>query len=236
MKPTSAVRIPARTGCSGAGSAFHIRNTSREMFCKRNPSVDSCRGRSGPLVGERLRAARRERGLSVGALAAAARRGKGSLSEIENGTRNPTLSTLYSARGRARRAAGDAGRGPARRAGRLARRRGAVARREPRRRPDGRGLPAARCEPGVHYRSVAHGPGVTEHLLVTAGPGPRGPPGRGTSRSPGQSAAQWVSDVPHAYTVLGPGPGGISPGHPLPDAAPGSGLFAVTVDTLRRDS
>ena len=51
------------------------------------------------IVGERLRAARRERGLSVGALADAAGVGKGSLSEIENGTRNPTLGTLYSLAG-----------------------------------------------------------------------------------------------------------------------------------------
>ena len=46
------------------------------------------------LVGERLRAARRERGLSLGALAEAAGIGKGSLSEIENGARNPTLAKL----------------------------------------------------------------------------------------------------------------------------------------------
>ena len=51
------------------------------------------------LVGERLRAARRERGLSVGALAETAGIGKGSLSEVENGVRNPTLSTLYALAG-----------------------------------------------------------------------------------------------------------------------------------------
>src|SRR6201994_2173964 len=51
------------------------------------------------LVGERVRAARRERGLSVGALAAAAQVGKGSLSEIENGARNPTMGTLYALAG-----------------------------------------------------------------------------------------------------------------------------------------
>ena len=51
------------------------------------------------LVGERLRAARHERGLSLAALADAAGIGKGSLSEIENGARNPTLSTLYALAG-----------------------------------------------------------------------------------------------------------------------------------------
>ena len=51
------------------------------------------------LVGERLRAARQEHGLSLGALAEAAHVGKGSLSEIENGARNPTLGTLYALAG-----------------------------------------------------------------------------------------------------------------------------------------
>src|SRR5579859_1189693 len=51
------------------------------------------------LVGERIRSARQERGLSVGALALAAHVGKGSLSEIENGSRNPTMGTLYALAG-----------------------------------------------------------------------------------------------------------------------------------------
>ena len=66
------------------------------------------------LTGERVRATRRERGLSLGALAEAAHVGKGSLSEIENGVRNPTLD-----------------RGPAGRSGHLPRHRRAAARREP---------------------------------------------------------------------------------------------------------
>ncbi len=47
------------------------------------------------LVGERVRQARVDRGLSLGSVAATAGIGKGSLSEIEHGQRNPTLSTLY---------------------------------------------------------------------------------------------------------------------------------------------
>ena len=46
-------------------------------------------------LGDRLRGLRGERGLSLSALAAAAGIGKGSLSEIESGQRNPTLATLY---------------------------------------------------------------------------------------------------------------------------------------------
>jgi XRE family transcriptional regulator, regulator of sulfur utilization len=48
----------------------------------------------GIAVGARIRALRTERGLSLSALAAAAGIGKGSLSELETGHRNPTLDTL----------------------------------------------------------------------------------------------------------------------------------------------
>ncbi|HWJ82260.1 MAG TPA: XRE family transcriptional regulator [Nocardioides sp.] len=48
-----------------------------------------------PGVGARIRALREARGLSLSALAAAAGVGKGSLSELETGRRNPTLDTLY---------------------------------------------------------------------------------------------------------------------------------------------
>ena len=69
-------------------------------FCIRNPLLDSVTVDDlARLVGERLRAARHERGLSLAALADAAGIGKGSLSEIENGARNPTLSTLYALAG-----------------------------------------------------------------------------------------------------------------------------------------
>jgi transcriptional regulator with XRE-family HTH domain len=156
------------------------------------------------LVGERLRAARRERGLSVGALADAAGVGKGSLSEIENGIRNPTLSTLYSVAGAlgvplASLIADQAGvrvTSPGVEARLLD-----VTR-------DGRQTVEVyrlRIEPGVHYRSVAHGTGVVEHMLMTAGRALVGRLGEETEIGAG-SAAQWVSDVPHAYTALGTAP------------------------------
>jgi transcriptional regulator with XRE-family HTH domain len=46
-------------------------------------------------VGERIRNLRTERGLSLTALAVATRLGKGTLSELERGQRNPTLDTLF---------------------------------------------------------------------------------------------------------------------------------------------
>ena len=62
-----------------------------------------------------------------------------------------------------------------------------------------------RLEPGAAHRSPAHGPGVTEHLLVTGGRARVGRLGQETEIGPGQ-AAQWVSDVPHGYAAVGADP------------------------------
>ena len=156
------------------------------------------------LVGERVRAARRERGLSVGALAAAARVGKGSLSEIENGTRNPTMSTLYALAGAlgvplATLIADRAG-------ARLASP-GVEARLLDVTHEGGQTVEVYRLhlDPGVRYPSPAHGPGVVEHLLVTAGRARVGRLGEEEEIAAGQ-AAQWISDADHAYTAVGPEP------------------------------
>lgn len=172
------------------------------------------------LVGERLRAARQERGLSVGALAEAAHVGKGSLSEIENGARNPTLGTLYALAG----ALGV----PlatliAERAGMRVASPGIEARLLDVSRDAGTGAGSGggsgtgsaggqtvevyrlRIEAGHGHRSPAHGPGVTEHLLVTSGRARVGRLGEETEIGPGQ-AAQWVSDVVHGYAALGTEP------------------------------
>jgi transcriptional regulator with XRE-family HTH domain len=156
------------------------------------------------LVGERLRAARRERGLSVGGLAEAAGVGKGSLSEIENGTRNPTLSTLYSLAGAlgiplATLLAGHAGATVASP--------GIQARLIDVSHDEGHTVEVyrLRLDPGVLHRSGPHGPGVTEHLLVTAGRARAGREGAEAGIAPGESAT-WVSDVPHTYLALGPAP------------------------------
>jgi quercetin dioxygenase-like cupin family protein len=59
-----------------------------------------------------------------------------------------------------------------------------------------------RIEPGTVHQSVPHGPGVTEHLLVTAGRVRAGRPGEETAAGPGETVS-WVSDVPHSYAALG---------------------------------
>jgi len=156
------------------------------------------------LVGERRRAARRERGLSLAALAAAARIGKGSLSEIENGARNPTLSTLYALAGTlgvplATLLADQAG-------ARISSP-GIEARLLDVSRDDGAIVEVyrLRLDPGAAHRSAAHGPGVAEHLLVTAGRARVGRLGQETEIGPGE-AARWLSDVAHGYTAVGPEP------------------------------
>jgi len=156
------------------------------------------------LVGERLRAARQERGLSVGALAEAARVGKGSLSEIENGARNPTLGTLYAL------------------AGALGVPLATLIADRPGARLASPGIEARLLnvshdgeqtvevylliiEPGTRHHSTAHGPGVVEHLLVTTGRARAGRLGEEAELGAGQSA-QWVSDVAHTYAALGDAP------------------------------
>src|SRR5687767_2150488 len=120
------------------------------------------------LVGERVRDARLRRGLSIGALAKAAGIGKGSLSELEHGARNPTLGTLYSLANAlelplAHLLSGRIG-------ARLT---------EPG--IEGRLLDVStdahwtveiyrmRFEPGAERRASGHGAGVIEHLMVITG-------------------------------------------------------------------
>ncbi|WP_224392071.1 XRE family transcriptional regulator [Pseudonocardia sp. ICBG1293] len=151
-------------------------------------------------VGERLRTARTAHGLSVGVLAERAGIGKGSLSEIENGGRNPTLSTLY--------ALADALGVPLSRL--LAEHPGAEA--------GGPGITARLLEtttdelgtvevyaltltPEAVHTSPGHGPGVVEHLLVTRGAVRAGRGGHEAHLGTGE-ATRWHADGEHTYTAL----------------------------------
>lgn len=156
------------------------------------------------LVGERVRAVRRERGWSLGRLAETAGIGKGSLSEIENGSRNPTLATLYAL------------------AGALAVPLGSLLAGRPGTRIESPGVEALLLDvqeapdqtvevyrlslrAGARHDSTPHGAGVVEHLLVTRGRARVGRTGEEVELGTGE-AAGWVSDVPHGYEALGPGP------------------------------
>jgi transcriptional regulator with XRE-family HTH domain len=120
-------------------------------------------------LGTRLRELRHEQGLSLSALAAAAGIGKGSLSEIEAGQRNPTLATLYAL------------------ATPLAVPLATLLADEPGTEVSADGLTATLLStekttdgavveiyrlafrPAADRRSPAHGAGVHEHVLITAG-------------------------------------------------------------------
>ncbi|HYI56695.1 MAG TPA: helix-turn-helix domain-containing protein [Microlunatus sp.] len=151
-------------------------------------------------VGERLRAARRDRGWSVGALAQTAGIGKGSLSEIENGVRNPTLSTLYALAGAlglplSTLLAGQTG-------ARVASP-GVEALLLDVRESAGWTVEVYRLvlDPGAVHHSVPHGAGVVEHLLLTRGRARVGRAGEEVEIGTGE-AAEWVSDVAHGYIAL----------------------------------
>ncbi len=154
-------------------------------------------------LGVRLRATRQARGLSLGTLASQARVGKGSLSEIENGARNPTLSTLYALAGALGVPLSTL----------LAERPGAeiaspgIGARllDATRHRDGTTVEVylLHLDPGARHASTAHGPGVVEHLLVTHGHARAGVAGREIDVGPGETAV-WRSDTDHGYQALGP--------------------------------
>ncbi|MFE5309777.1 helix-turn-helix domain-containing protein [Isoptericola sp. NPDC056578] len=156
------------------------------------------------LIGERLTAARAVRGLSLGALARAAGIGKGSLSEIEAGSRNPNLATLYALAGAldvpmswllAEQAGAEVS-SPGIRTRLLAATQADDATVE---------VYALRLDPGTMHRSEAHGAHVTEHLLVTRGRAEVGPLDAPAELATGESL-RWRADSRHGYRALDDAP------------------------------
>ncbi len=139
-------------------------------------------------------------GLSLGAIAAAAGIGKGSLSEIENGVRNPTLSTLYSLAGALGLPLSAL---LAERTGAEVASPGIVARLLDVREDADATVEvfALALTPGAVHRSDAHGPGVTEQVLVTAGRVRAGAAGEERVMSQGEAHA-FPADGPHTYEAL----------------------------------
>ncbi|QWC85255.1 XRE family transcriptional regulator [Nocardioidaceae bacterium] len=157
-------------------------------------------GHAGRSTGARVRAEREARGLTLSALAAAAGIGKGSLSELEAGRRNPTLDTLYALAGplglplAALVSAVDVG-DDALDAHRLHVVDGVDAVTE---------VYLIRVRPGAERRSPAHAGGAREQLVVLAGSGMLRVEGEDdTALSPGTHHA-WRADRPHAYRCTSP--------------------------------
>jgi XRE family transcriptional regulator, regulator of sulfur utilization len=148
-------------------------------------------------VGHRIAELRRDRGLSLSALAAAARVGKGSLSELEAGERNPTLATLYALAGPLEvplaTLLGDE-------IGVAVTAEGFSSHLIDVRRSASTVRETYRLEllTGAHRRSPAHGPGVREHLLVTEGSIFAGAEGSERRCDAGEWIT-WISDREHHY-------------------------------------
>ena len=156
-------------------------------------------------VGRRLRALREERGITLSALARAARIGKATLSGLENGTRNPTLETLYAVTAQLDvplaavltdpEAAHPAAvvHGSAVEGGLVEVFDDPTVTYE---------LYRLRLRPGRTQTSPAHQRGVTEHVTVFAGTLRAGPAGAACVAHAGEYLT-WQSDVPHSYAAVG---------------------------------
>lgn len=151
----------------------------------------------GAGVGARIRALRESRGLSLSALAAEAGIGKGTLSELETGQRNPTLDTLYAVAtplGVPMAALMDDHDGAViAGAGILATRMRVV--REPGRTTE---VYLLRLSPGAERRSGAHVAGVEEQLVVLSGSGSVEYDDEVVAFGPGDHV-RFAADRPHAY-------------------------------------
>lgn len=169
-------------------------------------------------VGNRIRNHRQRAGLSLTSLASAAGIGKGTLSELEHGQRNPTLETLYAIAGvlgvpLAGFVSGDEGSGsgaddgPEATAATPGGREisvggGPVSARllEARRITDGSLIEVYWLCIGPGRRvSPAHGQGVAERLVLVEGEAVVGPEGVAKRISAGQSLA-WESSGRHVYS------------------------------------
>ncbi|MFC4944763.1 helix-turn-helix domain-containing protein [Pseudonocardia sp. GCM10023141] len=153
-------------------------------------------------VGARVTALRGERGLSLSALARRASIGKATLSGLENGSRNPTLDTLYSVAA----ALGvpitaivgtPAGGGPSTVRGSATE---TVVLHVFDDGPVTYELCRIRIPAGATQRSPAHHPGVTEHITVFSGALLAGPVDAPLRAGPGEHIA-WPADVPHLYAA-----------------------------------
>ncbi len=155
-------------------------------------------------VGARLKQARQDSGRSLSALAAEAGIGKGSLSEIEAGRRNPTLSTVYAV------------------ANSLGLPLSTLLPERPGAELHSSGVTARLLnafsqvdgtivevfllllEPGERRVSAPHAPGTVEHLYLTEGAARVGP-AQQPDRVDAGTSATWPADVEHSYEAL-PGP------------------------------
>jgi XRE family transcriptional regulator, regulator of sulfur utilization len=162
--------------------------------------------RFDPAVGRRLRTIREARGVSLSALARTAGVGKATLSGLENGTRNPTLETMYAIAAALSAPISALTLDPGAPASAASPVRGAAVTatllevfEEPAATFE---LLRMRVVAGIEQTSPAHQPGVTEHVTVFQGVLRAGPAEAPLVARPGDHIA-WTADVPHSYIAVG---------------------------------
>lgn len=143
-----------------------------------------------PAVGRRLRELRVAAGLSLSEVARRSGLGKGTLSELETGRRNPTLETLFAVTGALGLPLSSALEEGARASGPavdawLVERAGAAE------------VYRLRVRPGAVQVSAPHAPGVREQVLVVAGRLGL----NDTLLGPGEQIS-YAGDVPHRWEAL----------------------------------
>lgn len=155
------------------------------------------------VVGVRVRALRERRELTLSALARAAGIGKASLSELEQGRRNPTLATLYALAGPLGVPLVDLlGDTPGSTTDD-----GALTARLLHTDRSDEGVTEVywiSLPPGAERSSPAHAAGVREHVLVTRGSlavTVHAPTGGTTTHLAVGDAHAWAADVAHTYTA-----------------------------------
>ena len=163
--------------------------------------------RFDPAMGRRLRALREARGISLNDLARVAGVGKATVSGLENGTRNPTLETMYAIAAALGVPMSSLTLDPGAPAHTATAVRGAAVVstllevfHEPAATYE---FYRIRVLPGASQTSPAHPPGVTEHLTVYRGRLVVGPVDAPLTAGPGEYVT-WSADVPHLYETAGP--------------------------------
>ncbi|MFG2820020.1 helix-turn-helix domain-containing protein [Kitasatospora sp. NPDC048365] len=149
-------------------------------------------------VGARLRELRTARGMSLSELARRAEVGKGTLSELEAGRRNPTLETLYALTTALGVPLSTALHGPALQVAVSGRAVDAVLLE---RFEDADAVTETyrvRIRAGAAQESAAHATGTTERIIVLAGTARVGPVAAPELIGPGEHGS-WAADVPHLY-------------------------------------
>ncbi|MEV0606289.1 XRE family transcriptional regulator [Polymorphospora rubra] len=167
----------------------------------RRPAVDG--GGEGAGVGRRVRELREARGISLSALSRRAGVGKATLSGLENGTRNPTLETLYAVTAELGVPLAAVIAPPGTESATI---RGTAVEATLLRAFDEDDvtfeLYRLRVPPGPPQTSPAHQRGVTEHLTVFSGVLRAGPADAPVLAGTGRHIS-WTSDVPHVYGAVG---------------------------------